>query len=134
MKKIDILIVSKNVSRIFLKLFMISNSKLWWLISSHRYVNHCWQQRSPYKSFRFQGLSSDSGMLKFREVDIKFSNIWRVFISGSSSAGKTYFARQLLENAFIKCDRVYYFHPDIQETFPGAVVQNKFYQQTMNHL
>ena len=61
---------------------------------------------------------SDSGMLKYREVDIKFSNIWRVFISGSSSAGKTYFARQLLENAFIKCDRVYYFHPDIQETFP----------------
>ena len=57
-------------------------------------------------------------MLKYREVDIKFSNIWRVFISGSSSAGKTYFARQLLENSFIKCDRVYYFHPDIQETFP----------------
>ena len=57
-------------------------------------------------------------MLKYREVDIKFSNIWRVFISGSSSAGKTYFARQLLENSLIKCDRVYYYHPDIQETFP----------------
>ena len=57
-------------------------------------------------------------MLKFREVDINFSNIWRVFISGSSSAGKTYLARQLLEYSFIKCERVYYFHPDIQESFP----------------
>ena len=57
-------------------------------------------------------------MLRYREVDNKYAEIWRVFISGSSSAGKTYFARQLLENNFIKCNRVYYFHPDIQETFP----------------
>ena len=57
-------------------------------------------------------------MLKYREVDIKFSDIWRVFISGSSSSGKTHFARQLLEYSFIKCERIYYFHPDIQETFP----------------
>ena len=57
-------------------------------------------------------------MLRYREIDIKYSDIWRVFISGSSSAGKTYFARQLLENEYIKCDRIYYFHPDIQESFP----------------
>ena len=57
-------------------------------------------------------------MLKYREVDIKFSDIWRVFISGSSSSGKTYFARQLLEKSYINCERIYYFHPDIQETFP----------------
>ena len=57
-------------------------------------------------------------MLRYREVDLKFSDIWRVFISGSSSAGKTYFARQVLESKLFKCKRVYYFHPDIQEDFP----------------
>ena len=57
-------------------------------------------------------------MLKYREVEIKFADIFRIFISGSSSAGKTYFARQLLENNYINCKRIYYFHPDIQETFP----------------
>ena len=57
-------------------------------------------------------------MLKFREHDIVFSDIFRVFISGSSSSGKTFFARQLIENEYIKCSRIYYFHPDIQETFP----------------
>ena len=57
-------------------------------------------------------------MLRFREVDLKFSDIWRVFISGSSSAGKTFFARQLIEAKLFKCKRVYYFHPDIQEDFP----------------
>ena len=57
-------------------------------------------------------------MLRYREVDLKFSDIWRVFISGSSSAGKTFFARQLIQAKFFKCKRVYYFHPDIQEDFP----------------
>ena len=57
-------------------------------------------------------------MLRYREVDLKFSDIWRVFISGSSSAGKTYFARQLIQAKLFKCKRVYYFHPDIQEDFP----------------
>ena len=57
-------------------------------------------------------------MLRYREVDLKFSDIWRVFISGSSSAGKTYFARQLVEAKLFKCKRIYYFHPDIQEDFP----------------
>ena len=57
-------------------------------------------------------------MLNFRECSVKYSEIWRVFISGSSSAGKTYFARMLIENSFIQCDRIYYFHPDIQESFP----------------
>ena len=57
-------------------------------------------------------------MLRYRELDLKFSDIWRVFISGSSSAGKTHFARQILELKFFKCERIYYFHPDIQEEFP----------------
>ena len=57
-------------------------------------------------------------MLTYREVDLKFADIFRVFISGSSSAGKTYFARQLLENKYIRPERIYYYHPDIQEHFP----------------
>ena len=57
-------------------------------------------------------------MLKFREIDLKFADISRVFISGSSSAGKTHFARQLFEHKYIQPERIYYYHPDIQEHFP----------------
>ena len=57
-------------------------------------------------------------MIKIKEIETLSSDLWRVFISGSSSAGKTYFARQLLKSGFFKYDRIYYFHPDIQEDFP----------------
>ena len=57
-------------------------------------------------------------MIRFREVNINLEKIWRVFISGCSSAGKTYFAKRLLESQFFKCNRVYYFHPDIHESNP----------------
>ena len=57
-------------------------------------------------------------MLKYREVDLKFADVWRVFISGSSSAGKTHFARELLKAELFKYNRIYYYHPDIQEDFP----------------
>ena len=57
-------------------------------------------------------------MFKTKEIDCFTSDIWRVFISGSSSAGKTYFAKQLLDSNFFKYDRIYYYHPDIQEDFP----------------
>ena len=57
-------------------------------------------------------------MFKFKEIDEKPADIWRVFIAGSSSAGKTYFAKQLLAANFFKFNRVYYYHPDIQEEFP----------------
>ena len=57
-------------------------------------------------------------MLKFREIREDYPEIWRVFISGSSSAGKTYFAKQLLQAHFFKFERIYYYHPDIQEDFP----------------
>ena len=58
-------------------------------------------------------------MIKFTESNSKFSTqIWRVFISGSSSAGKTHFAKQLLLENLFKYDKVYYFHPDIGEHFP----------------
>ena len=57
-------------------------------------------------------------MFRYKEVQLNFSEIFRVFISGSSSAGKTYFARRLLEQKLFDFDRVYYFHPDFHETSP----------------
>ena len=57
-------------------------------------------------------------MFRYKEVQLNFAEIFRVFISGSSSAGKTYFARQLLEQKLFDFDRVYYFHPDFHETAP----------------
>ena len=57
-------------------------------------------------------------MFKIKQVKCEFAPIWRVFISGSSSAGKTYFARQLLQAKLFDFERVYYYHPDIDEHSP----------------
>ena len=57
-------------------------------------------------------------MFKIKQVNCEFAPIWRVFISGSSSAGKTYFARQLLEARLFDFERIYYYHPDIDEHKP----------------
>ena len=57
-------------------------------------------------------------IFRAREIELIYPDIWRIFISGSSSAGKTYFAKQLLSTGLLKIDRIYYFHPDIQEEFP----------------
>ena len=57
-------------------------------------------------------------MIKTKQIEALSSDIWRVFISGSSSAGKTFFAKRLLDSNFFKYDKIYYFHPDIQEDFP----------------
>ena len=57
-------------------------------------------------------------MLKIDLVKRQFPEIFRVFISGSSSSGKTYFARNLLAENLFRCDRIYYFHPDVGEKFP----------------
>ena len=57
-------------------------------------------------------------MFRFKEVQLNFADIFRVFISGSSSAGKTYFAQQLLKERLFNFKRVYYFHPDFHETAP----------------
>ena len=57
-------------------------------------------------------------LIKARIVETNYSDIYRVFISGSSSAGKTYFAKQLLASKLFDVKRIYYFHPDIHESFP----------------
>ena len=51
----------------------------------------------------------------------KFSYPFRIFISGSSQSGKTYIARELLENSDIfehGVKQVKYYHPDYLETRP----------------
>ena len=48
-------------------------------------------------------------MIRYREIKPDFPEIWRVFISGCSSAGKTYFARKLLESNLFKCSRIYIY-------------------------
>ena len=57
-------------------------------------------------------------MLRFRETQELFPDIWRVFISGSSSSGKTFLVQNLIENKLIKFKRIYYFHPDFHESNP----------------
>lgn len=57
-------------------------------------------------------------MLKIDLAKRQFPDIFRVFISGSSSSGKTYFARNLLAEKLFRCNRIYYFHPDVGEKFP----------------
>jgi len=57
-------------------------------------------------------------MIKYKEFENSFAEIWRVYISGSSESGKTKFAETLLKSDLIKYDRLYYFHPDIHEESP----------------
>ena len=57
-------------------------------------------------------------MFRIRECTDDFPDIWRVYISGSSSSGKTHFAKKLLDSSYINCERIYYFHPDIHENEP----------------
>ena len=57
-------------------------------------------------------------MIRYRAVNINSPEIFRIFISGCSSAGKTYFAKQLIDSGFIKCKYIYYYHPDIHEQNP----------------
>ena len=57
-------------------------------------------------------------MFKVREIEKTHHDIWRVFISGSSGSGKTHFAEHLLKKKFFKFERIYYYHPDLQESFP----------------
>ena len=57
-------------------------------------------------------------MIRYREIKPDFPNIWRVFISGCSSAGKTFLAKQLLDSNLFEFSRIYYFHPDFHENKP----------------
>ena len=49
----------------------------------------------------------------YRHVDIDYPEIWRLFIAGSSSAGKTFFAGKLLESRLFTYKTVFYYAPDV---------------------
>ena len=58
-------------------------------------------------------------MIRYREIsNFEFAKIFRIFISGSSSAGKTYFAKTLLQQNLFQFSRIYYYHPDFHEHTP----------------
>lgn len=54
--------------------------------------------------------------VRYREANFDFASPVRVFISGCSGAGKTLFARDFIKQINVK--RIYYFHPDLNETKP----------------
>jgi len=58
-------------------------------------------------------------MIRYREFKrFQFADIFRIFISGSSATGKTYFAKALLKRNIFNFSRIYYFHPDFHEHSP----------------
>ena len=58
-------------------------------------------------------------MIRYREIsNFRFASIFRVFLSGCSASGKTFFAHKLLQSNIVNYDRVYYFHPDFHEKAP----------------
>ena len=56
--------------------------------------------------------------VRYREIDLIFNPVFRVYISGSSESGKTCFAENLLKRKLFNYSRVYYFHPDFYEDNP----------------
>ena len=56
--------------------------------------------------------------VRYRETNLSFNPIFRVYISGSSESGKTHFAENLLKRKLFNYSRVYYFHPDFHEDNP----------------
>ena len=53
-------------------------------------------------------------MIRFGKVTGKFGpKVWRVFIAGSSGAGKTFFAHTLLKEKLFDFKQIFYYHPDI---------------------
>ena len=71
-----------------------------------------------YKQDQNRKFISFREMFKIKRVSCNFPPIRRVFISESSSAGKKYFAKILLETKLSYFKRIYYFYPDIHEQCP----------------
>ena len=57
-------------------------------------------------------------MIKFKQYELNFAPIFRIFISGMSASGKTHFTYNLLKSGMFEFERVYYFHPDFHEKSP----------------
>ena len=57
--------------------------------------------------------------VSFREIaDHQIGPIVRLYISGSSGSGKTKFVCNFLKKRLFEFTRIYYYHPDCQETLP----------------
>ena len=72
-------------------------------------------------------------MIKFREFEnASFAKIYRFYINGASSAGKTYFAKMLLESDLFSYSAIHYYHPDFHEHAPvdwhATLDKEVFYQ------
>ena len=57
-------------------------------------------------------------MIKYKQYDLNFASVFRIFISGMSSSGKTHFTYSLLKSGLFQFERVYYYHPDFHEKSP----------------
>ena len=57
-------------------------------------------------------------MIRYKEIDYNIAPICRIFMSGSSSAGKTHLTYKLLQDKLFKFSRVIYYHPDIHNKSP----------------
>ena len=57
-------------------------------------------------------------MIKFKQYELNYAPIFRIFISGMSASGKTHFTYSLLQSGLFDFERVYYFHPDFHEKSP----------------
>ena len=72
-------------------------------------------------------------MIKYREFEnASFAKIFRIYINGASSAGKTYFAKMLLESNLFDYKVIHYYHPDFHEHAPvdwhETMCKEVFYQ------
>ena len=59
-----------------------------------------------------------SEYLRYKQIDFYFASICRIFISGSSSAGKTHFTYELLKAKYFDYDQIIYCHPDFHNEKP----------------
>ena len=57
-------------------------------------------------------------MVFYRQVNVEYPDIWRVFVTGSSGAGKTTFAEKLLKTGYLKYSHLFYYAPEFHDTPP----------------
>ena len=58
-------------------------------------------------------------LISFKEIEnVKIGPVVRLYISGSSGSGKTYFISNFLKAQLFEFSRVYYYHPDFHESTP----------------
>ena len=94
-------------------------------ISLNIYITNCIKlhniitTRCRFKNYISEdSVQNISKMNFYQHVDIEYPTIWRLFIAGSSSAGKTFFAGKLLESRQFTFKTVFYYSPDVLSESP----------------